>query len=362
MGKRLRLLGLAIFFAVFSWGFGQQEANLERTDNNFLLRRSGRHRALRVLDSSLVYRHGAGEQLLMFCEQKGVDQLFIAIPQVPPAREQRWAWRYFIREATRRGFEVYASAGGSQWASRPYLAFRHVDALAAFQRSAGPSERFQGVLYDVPLNLSLTYKQVGPEPDMEEVGAAVVPPAPKEIPPLSAEQKAELEKDHKTLEEYFTFVRRVRERLSRAALPLTFGMTIPTWLERRVLWNDEQKLAYKHLMDLVDFVVLTNLPDEAEGIVEAAAEEIAYADAIGKRLYLRLEVRNLPGQPKGATLYGEDELALEALIKQALLQYPTNPSWTGVIINDYAGYRMLPAQRLPGGRPDYRWRTTFAPG
>lgn len=88
---------------------------------------------------------------------------------------------------------------------------------------------------------------------------------------------------------------------------------LPFWLDDEVVFNENLKPAYKHIMDNASRVTLMSYRDTAESIYNVAKDEIEYAVKIGKTLNLGVETKSSEGdkvsfQEEGKTyMYNEIE-------------------------------------------------------
>jgi len=304
-----------------------RETRARHVQNNQDLAMADRSRGLRVLDRKVVQAWTTAEPLLIFSAQKGVTQLFMAVSDLP--RSDFWPWRRFLAEAHRQGRTVYALAEGKDWIDRPEKGRRHVDLIAGFNRQVGPSERFDGLLYDIPL--AVVQRPEGNAPTEKDWAPEVVA----------------------TMGRYLDLLASLRQRQQEAEAKFSrgLGVTFSSGWEPVLSWQGEEKPLYQHVLDTVDFALLDCQADTAPAFMEAAREEIAYADEVGKRVWVLFDV-SYPLKERTATFYDEDEWTLEAVLRDLLAEFPTDRGWGGVVIHHYHAYRTLPARRPPEERVD----------
>ncbi|MDE2307463.1 MAG: hypothetical protein KGJ97_04110 [Xanthomonadaceae bacterium] len=122
---------------------------------------------------------------------------------------------------------------------------------------------------------------------------------------------------------------------------LAVGPAIPFWLDGiEVEWKGVRRPASEHVIDLFDYVALMDYRNKAEGsdsILSHAASEIAYADRVGKKVVIGLEVS--PDEPEKVTFDKAGPKAFEqavSIVEQALRN---DPSFAGFAIHHYRTYR-----------------------
>jgi hypothetical protein len=122
---------------------------------------------------------------------------------------------------------------------------------------------------------------------------------------------------------------------------LAVGPAIPFWLDGIDLqWKGVRRPVSEHVIDLFDYVALMDYRHKAEGsdsILSHAASEIAYADRVGKKVVIGLEVS--PNDLEKVTF----DKAGPKVFEQALLTVENalhdDPSFAGFAIHHYRRYR-----------------------
>lgn len=324
MRKSQTWIGLALLLLVGPVQ-ADRETRARHVQNNQDLATADRSRGLRVLDQKAVQKWATAEPLLIFSAQKGVTQLFLAVSSLP--RSDFWPWRRLLAEAHRRGLSVYAWAEGKDWVARPEKGRQHVDLIAGFNRQVGPSERFDGLLYDIPLpEVHRLQGNASPEKDGSPEAVATV---------------------GRYLDLLASLCQRQREAAARFSRGL--GVTFASGWEAALSWQGAEKPLYQHVLDTVDFALLDCQADTAPAFIEAAREEIVYADGVGKRVWVLFDTSH-PLKDRTATFYDEDEWTLETVLHDLLAEFPMDRGLGGVVIHHYHAYQALPARRPPEER------------
>ena len=83
---------------------------------------------------------------------------------------------------------------------------------------------------------------------------------------------------------------------------VNFDFDIPFWLEEQVSFEGQTKAAFKFVLDYADRVFVMSYRDSAEAMFDVAQEELAYANEIGKPIFLSAET----GQEEDVVTYFEE--------------------------------------------------------
>jgi hypothetical protein len=129
---------------------------------------------------------------------------------------------------------------------------------------------------------------------------------------------------------------------------LDFTVDIPFWYNEEIVARDGGSRPLSELVqDRVPHVVLMDYRDNTgtctmptvDGVAVLAMEEIAYADARGKKVTLGLEVNQV--LPAKITFWEEGHDVLESVRATVACTYFDSPSFTGFAVHDWAAYRRL---------------------
>lgn len=214
--------------------------------------------------------------------------------------------RDFLIAAHRRGLKVEFLCGDASWA----LAANHEDALSYLQavltynQKVPEAARFDGFQYDVePYSL-------------------------KEWPSPT------LRRDFLRL---YDKARDLVTKESKGRPRLVLGAAIPVWFDQENLgWLD------RAILDRLDYLALMDYVDNPTALVERAANEVAYATKIGKRVVIGVETQALKEEPR-ATFFAEGNAAMERALSAAAQQYGTVSGFGGFAIHYLASYRTFKA-------------------
>ncbi|MGA0588112.1 hypothetical protein ACO2Q2_13425 [Dyella sp. KRB-257] len=122
---------------------------------------------------------------------------------------------------------------------------------------------------------------------------------------------------------------------------LTVGPAIPFWLDGIALdWRGVKKPASEHAIDVFDYVALMDYRHKVEGsdsILSHAASEIAYAERVGKKVVIGLEVS--PNELEKITFDKAGPKVFGQALRTVELALRDHPSFAGFAIHHYRTYR-----------------------
>jgi hypothetical protein len=122
---------------------------------------------------------------------------------------------------------------------------------------------------------------------------------------------------------------------------LTVGPAIPFWLDGiEVEWNGRHRPASEHTINIYDYVALMDYRDKAEGrdsILSHAASEIAYANEVGKKVVIGLEVSS--NDINKVTFHEEGPKVFEEEVRKVERALRNEPSFAGFAIHHYRAWR-----------------------
>lgn len=233
-------------------------------------------RALWVWNTSALIRDQRElERLRTLVQDQQVDHVFLALPYDPdhpqarsgvPIQHEQLA--HVVRALNASGLKVHALTGDKDFIKPRHREFVRttMQNIIRYQQSVEPAAQFYGIHLDV-------------EPYL--------------LPGFgSARQSWFLQNLLEVFAECASLARSAR---------MVIGADIPAWLDapdelthrrKDILRDGTTKPAYQHIVDLLDFVVLMDYRTDAAaegGIVSQAANELRYAAAIGKQVFVGLE-------------------------------------------------------------------------
>lgn len=122
---------------------------------------------------------------------------------------------------------------------------------------------------------------------------------------------------------------------------LMVGPAMPFWLDGIELeWNGRTRPVSEHAINIYDYVALMDYRDKAEGrdsILSHAASEIAYANEVGKKVVIGLEVSS--NDINKVTFHEEGPKVFEQEVRKVERALRNEPSFAGFAIHHYRAYR-----------------------
>jgi len=217
------------------------------------------------------------EKCFAFCAANRIREVYLSLDLshpptangLPVELRNPPKYRELIARGHHEGLRVEALGGSPEWADRENhpLALAVIDAVLAFNRSAPPEARFDGVHFDVEPYLLVEY--------------------------ADPEYRAEL------LSDFLQMVLECQNRLRPDRL--AFSCDVPAWFypvdpevrkELAVTFQGETKTVGEHLTDLLDTVTIMDYRNEADGangIISFGSAAVAYAASRGRKIVIGLE-------------------------------------------------------------------------
>jgi hypothetical protein len=320
-----------------------------RENNTSALAARGRVRALTVRDRTVTRLPEAAEALLLFCRQRGVSRLFVAANNLPAPEnvDASFGWSRLITGAKRLGMSVYVVLGAANWVTDSGTALTQMDALLSFNAAALPGETLDGVLIELPgLNEDLAAPT---SPASAPAAGAPLTPTPALLSdPVAVQRQVE------------AIARAARHLAARdRSGRLRVGASVPAWMQVQITFDGETRDALRSIVDLVQFIVVHNQPNQTTDVGAAADAALAAAGPAGKSVLTRIDLAVSPRAiPALATLARRDELLLETTVSDVRARHQAAAGFGGVLLDDYVSYATLPEERsargggyLPGGYP-----------
>lgn len=228
-------------------------------------------------------------QVLEFLRDRSVDRVFLYADEFQGRnliRQRPGLYRGLIRDLRRGGVAPHALLGSAYLRTQEYIlpekreaALAMVRRVLEFNAASASEERFAGLQLDI-------------EPHLLD----------------------RWDRDRDAL--LGLFLARSAEWTAMAresGRDFVVSAAIPFWLDGiEIDWNGRGARVSDHVQALYDMVVLMDYRDHAlgpDGIIAHARDEIAYAEAHGKRVMIGLETE--PSEPAKTTFWEEGPRALE---------------------------------------------------
>lgn len=229
--------------------------------------------------------------------------------------ERPEAYRAFIEQLHRRHMKVYALLGSAYLHTENYV-------LPAYRRQA-----------EAMLRRVLQYNAAAP-------AAARFDGVNLDIEPHILDEWNEHSRE-RLLAGFLDMGEALMKLKREYRASLAVGPAIPFWLDGIELeWNGARRPVSEHAIDLFDYVALMDYRHKAAGsdsILSHAASEIAYADRVGKKVVIGLEVS--PNELDKVTFDRVGPKVFEQAVGTVEQALRGDPSFAGFAIHHYRTYR-----------------------
>ncbi len=267
---------------------------------------------------AMVEHDAVADEALQFLRRKGVGTLYLyadAFGGRNLITGEGEPYRRLLRRVHAQGFRAYALLGSAYLQTEEYVLPEKRDAallmlrrVLAYNAAAVPESRFDGISLDI-------------EPH---------------ILPQWSSNRLELLRDFL---EMSAALMKLKREAGQAALPL--GAAVPFWLDGIPLeWRGVTKPASEHVLDTLDYIALMDYRDHADGpdgIIRHASTELAYAQSIGRKVVIGVEVS--PNELAKVTFNRRSEAQFERELERVERAYAGNPAFAGFAIHHYRSYR-----------------------
>ena len=131
---------------------------------------------------------------------------------------------------------------------------------------------------------------------------------------------------------------------------LAVGPAMPFWFDGidDIAWRGKRQRLSEHVQDIYDYVAIMdyrNFAQGSDGIIAHAADELKYADRIGKTVVVGVET--LRTEPRKVTFYGMSHVAMEEQLRIAETEFSSHPSFSGFAVHHLGSYRMMTDSKPP---------------
>lgn len=242
------------------------------------------------------------QEILDFANEKQLNWLYVRLDLQQPFS----SYSSFVKQAAAAGIEVHALGGTPTWALEENLPWimRLVNYVKDYNRAVQGDERFHGIHVDI-------------EP-------YVLPEWRTDPQQIISEWTSNID----------VFVNELKKDSNLEA-----SMDMAVWLDKYKVTGEDISLS-KWMIDRMDHVSLMAFRDSAEGsngIIDVTKEEIAFANELGKPIYISVEIKeshegqHITFYEEGAA-YMEEELAkVQELLKDS--------SFRGTLVHAYIYWR-----------------------
>ncbi len=239
------------------------------------------------------------DQIIAFAKEQNLNLLYVRLDLEQPYE----AYRDFVRDASAAGIEVHAMGGHPVWAleeNRPRI-MRLVNWVKAYNSKASRDEQFRGIHLDIE---------------------------PYVLPDWSTQR------DQVLLQWMDNIKAFVAETKTDANLEASADLAI--WLDHVPVPDQPEQSFSEWMISQLDHVTLMAFRDKAEGpggIMHVAQNELEYADSLGKKLIIAVEIKE-SAEGEFITFHEEGKGEMGRQL-QILRNKVTHKSFRGVAVHAY---------------------------
>lgn len=256
------------------------------------------NKATWLWDASLI-RSGT-EEIVAFSGREGITSIFLQIQQEVTDEE----YRQFVAAAHQQGISVHALNGQPDWAyeegrrkGMELLAW-----LEAYNRTAAPEEKFEGVQFDVE---------------------------PYVLRRWGREQAQVVEEWSANMEVW------VQEAKRQG---LTFSAAVPFWLDSIPGPRSADADSFSRWMiENTDAIAVMAYRDSGEQMYELSKEELEQADELGKSVWIGMELGDTE-EGEHLTFFAKSEQEMEDEALRAAKLGSDHNSFAGLAVHHYQAW------------------------
>lgn len=240
------------------------------------------------------------DEIISFAKENGVTLLYTRLDLEQPFQ----VYSDFVKKATAAGIEVHAMGGHPVWAleqNRDRM-LRLVDWVKAYNKQVSNDEQFRGIHLDIE---------------------------PYVMPEWGRDKESVL---RQWMSNITAFVQETKKDTD-----LETSVDLAVWLDATNVPGDPELSFSKWLIGQLDHVTLMAFRDRAEGpggIVAIVQDEIAYANELGKKLIVSVEMKR-SDEGEHITFYEEGKAEMERQLKLLPKHLGMHPSYAGNAIHAY---------------------------
>lgn len=256
------------------------------------------NKATWLWDASLI--RSETEEIVAFSGREGITTIFLQIQQEVTDEE----YRHFVAAAHQQGISVHALNGQPDWAyeegrrkGMELLAW-----LEAYNRTAAPEEKFEGVQFDVE---------------------------PYVLRRWGREQAQVVEEWSANMEDW------VQEAKRQG---LTFSAAVPFWLDSIPGPRSADADSFSRWMiENTDAIAVMAYRDSGEQMYELSKEELEQADELGKSVWIGMELGDTE-EGEHLTFFAKSEQEMEDEALRAAKLGSDHNSFAGLAVHHYQAW------------------------
>ena len=218
------------------------------------------------------------ELYLNFAAENGINEIYFC------SSEFGVETSLFIKSANKFGIDVYLLQGEYEWLDDSSSLIKKIEKYREYQQ-AYPNSKFSGIHLDIEPHQN---------PDFKNRRENLI---------LNLIELADL--------------------LNKSYEDISFDYDIPFWLDDNISYNNLNRPAYQHLIDIADRIFVMSYRDSVDSILDIASDELSYAKSIGKKLILSVECSSNEGDKvsfaeEGRSVLKEELQKIKQILKDSV--------------------------------------------
>ncbi|MBN8235919.1 hypothetical protein JF544_11700 [Halobacillus kuroshimensis] len=233
------------------------------------------------------------DKILDFAKENNINLLYTRLDLTQPYS----AYSHFVEAADAAGIEVHAMGGHPSWALKEeeHRILKLVDYVKSYNQDVNENQSFDGIHLDI-------------EPYVE--------------PSWSTDQASVLKQWMGNLER---FVEETKENSDLEA-----SMDMAMWFDDIETPGSPETPFNEWVIGLMDHTSVMAFRDQAEGIIQAAENEVNFSEKLGKDILISVEIKENPSHPH-ISFYEEGKEVMEnqlSLVDEAFQSYSSYQGYT----------------------------------
>lgn len=262
---------------------------------------SGKTRATWLWDTTLINTNAGRNAVLQFARRQQITRIYLQVN----TSVAKYAYRAFIRSATSSGIQIHALDGAPDWVlpNQQIRISSLVNWVKTYNSSVTANEWFTGIQVDI-------------EPYL--------------LPEWYQDQDTTVTN---WLDALTLFANEAQDP------SLIISCTLPYWVDEIIVPVIGGTLI-ESVFQLMNEVTLMSYRDQAQAVVDITDTKLTLADGLGKKIFVAVET-NPTSEGLYLTFYDDGRSVMEEQMREIDHLLSLHPSYAGISVNDYNGWRNL---------------------
>ncbi|MCA0971400.1 hypothetical protein LCM20_12415 [Halobacillus litoralis] len=244
------------------------------------------------------------DEILTFAKEQNLNLLYTRLD----LRKPFTAYADFVEKANAAGIEVHAMGGHPSWAKKESEGriLNLVDYVKSYNESSGSGQQFAGIHLDVE---------------------------PYTDPSWDTNEQDVLRQWMDNLEVFVEETKRGSD--------LEASMDLAMWFDDLPTPDHPDTPFYQWVIDTMDHTSVMAFRDQAKGpggILDVAANELSYAEEVGKKMLISVEMKESKANPH-ISFYEEGAVIMEDMLTIVNEELESNASYNGSVVHSYRYWR-----------------------